>query len=314
MDIAITGSSGLIGSALADRLRKDGHRVRPVVRRPAANADEIRWDPTGGTIETEKLEGVGAVVHLAGAGIGDERWTPERKKEIRESRTIGTGTIARAVADAKVPVLVSGSGVDLYGDRGDEVLSEDSSPGDSFLARVCIDWEGATASAAQAGARVACIRTSMVLTPRGGALTKLLPLFRLGLGGRMGSGRQWWSWISLDDEVDAIRHLLTNDAEGPHNLCAPTPVTNADFAKTLGRVLRRPAVLPVPSFGPRLVVGKELAVTLLEESKRAVPARLESSGYAFAHPTLETALRAQLRSVTTSAACEARRRAGTPRR
>ena len=294
MDIAITGSSGLIGSALAASLRHAGHRVRPVVRRPVANDDEIRWDPTGGTIETEKLEGVRAVVHLAGAGVGDKRWTPERKKEIRESRTIGTGTIARAVADAKVPVLVSGSAVGYYGDRGDEVLTEDSGPGTGFLATLCIDWEAATAPAEASGARVAHIRTGIVLTPKGGALAKLLPLFKLGAGGRMGSGRQWWPWITLEDEVGAITHLLTADAEGPHNLSAPNPATNAELTRALGRVLRRPTVLPVPAFGPRLLLGKELAAALLEDSARVVPARLQSSGYEFAHPDLEPALRALL--------------------
>ena len=294
MDIAITGSSGLIGSALSERLRRDGHRVRPVVRRPASTPEEIQWDPTGGAIETEKLEGVDAVVNLAGAGIGDKRWTPERKKEIRESRTIGTGTIAGAIADAKVPVLISGSAVGFYGNRGDEVLTEDSPPGDGFLATLCIDWEAATAPAERAGARVVHVRTGIVFTPAGGALKKLLPLFKLGIGGRMGSGRQWMPWISLDDEVGAIVHLLTADAEGPHNLCAPNAVTNAELAKTLGRVLRRPAAIPVPSFGPRLVLGKELAASLLEDSAHVVPARLSSSSYEFSHPELEPALRAML--------------------
>ena len=294
MDIAITGSSGLIGSALADHLRSAGHRVRPVVRRAPTSDDEIRWDPTGGTIETSKLEGVDVVVNLAGAGIGDKRWTPERKKEIRESRTIGTGTIARAVADAKVPVLISGSAVGFYGNRGDEVLTEDSAPGEGFLATLCIDWEAATAPAEQAGARVAHIRTGIVFTPEGGALQKLLPLFKLGVGGRMGSGRQWMPWISLDDQVGAIIHLLTADAEGAHNLCAPNAVTNAQLTKVLGKVLRRPTVVPVPSFGPRLLLGKELAASLLEDSAHMVPARLTSSRYEFSHPELEPALRAML--------------------
>jgi len=294
MDIAITGSSGLIGSALSERLRREGHRVRPVVRREPSGPDEIRWDPTGGTIETEKLEGVDAVVNLAGAGIGDKRWTPERKKEIRESRTIGTGTVARAVADAKVPVLVSGSAVGFYGDRGDEVLTEDSPPGDGFLSTLCIDWEAATEPAEAAGTRVAHVRTGIVFTPKGGALAKLLPLFRLGLGGRMGDGTQWWPWISLDDEVGAIVHLLTADVSGPVNLSAPNPVTNAELTKTLGRVLKRPTLLPVPKIGPQLLLGKELAEALLGDSDRMLPRRLEASGYAFAHPTLEPALRALL--------------------
>ena len=294
MDIAITGSSGLIGSALAGSLRQQGHRVRPVVRRAPSGPDEIRWDPTGGTIDTAALEGADAVVHLAGAGIGDRRWTPERKKEIRESRTIGTGVIARAVADAKVPVLVSGSAVGFYGSRGDQLLTEESAPGDGFLATLCIDWEKATTAAEEAGARVAHVRTGIVLTPKGGALAKLLPLFKLGAGGRMGNGRQWWPWITLDDEVGAITHLLTADVAGPVNLCAPHAVTNAELAKTLGRVLGRPTVVPVPAFGPRLLLGKELAAALLEDSAHMVPARLTDSGYAFAHPELEPALRALL--------------------
>lgn len=294
MDIAITGSSGLIGSALAERLRRDGHRVRAVVRRAAAGPDELTWDPDAGTIDTAALEGVDAVVHLAGEGIGEKRWTPEQKKKIRESRTIGTGVIARGVVDAKVPVLLSGSAIGFYGDRDDETLTEESAPGEGFLPQLCVDWEAATAVARQAGTRVAFLRTGIVLTPKGGALQKLLPMFKLGIGGRMGDGKQWWSWISLDDEVGAIVHLLGADVDGPVNLTAPNPTTNADLAKALGRVLHRPAVVPVPAFGPRLLLGKELAASLLEDSARILPTRLTSSGYAFAHPELEPALRSLL--------------------
>jgi uncharacterized protein (TIGR01777 family) len=231
-------------------------------------------------------------VHLAGAGIGDERCTPERKRVLVESRTEGTRLLAEAIAaaDDPPPVLVSGSAIGYYGDRGDELLTEASGPGEDFLAGLCMEWEEATAAAEAAGVRVAHIRTGIVLTRSGGALAKLLPLFRFGLGGRMGSGRQWMSWIDLDDEVGAITFLLGHDVRGPVNLTAPDPVTNAQLAKALGAELNRPAVLPVPAFGPRLVLGRELADSLLFASQRVRPAALEAAGYEFAHPLLAGAL------------------------
>ncbi|HEY5154220.1 MAG TPA: TIGR01777 family oxidoreductase [Acidimicrobiales bacterium] len=297
MDIAVTGSTGLIGTALCRRLEADGDRVIRVVRRRVA-ADEaaIRWDPAAGIIDAASLEGVGAVVHLAGAGIGDKRWSVERKREILESRTKGTALLAATLAglERKPDVLVSGSAIGFYGDRGDEVLTEQSEPGNDFLAEICTAWEAEARPAADAGIRVATIRTGVVLSRDGGALAKLLPLFKVGAGGKFGSGRQWWSWISLDDEIAAIRHLIDHPVSGPVNLTAPNPETNAAFTKVLGRVLGRPSFLAVPAFGPKLLVGGELAEALLFTSAKVLPEALESSGFTFAHPDLESALRSVL--------------------
>jgi uncharacterized protein len=295
MRVAITGSSGLIGSALCARLGDHGHDVTRVVRRVAAPG-EIAWDPQRGELDPADLAGVDAVVNLAGAAIADHRWTDSYKREILDSRTRATTLIARAIADADdgPRVLLSGSGIDVYGDRGDAQVDETSSSGAGFLSDVCEKWEASTAAAESAGVRVAHLRTSMVLSAKGGALRKMLPLYRLGLGGRTGRGKQWVSWISIDDEVGAIEHLLDSDASGPVNLTAPNPATNADFARTLGRVLKRPAILPLPSFAPKLLLGSELVETLLVEGKRVLPSVLEGDGYTFAHPTLETALRAVL--------------------
>ncbi|HEX7443808.1 MAG TPA: TIGR01777 family oxidoreductase [Acidimicrobiales bacterium] len=297
MDVAITGSSGLIGSALGRRLEQDGHRVIRMVRRPVRPGESaIRWDPAAGHLDPVDLEGVTAVVNLAGAGIGDKRWSPERKREILESRTVSTALLATTLAglERRPDVLVSGSAIGFYGDRGDETLTEESGPGDDFLAEICTAWEAETRPATDAGIRVATIRTGIVLSAEGGALPKMLPLFKLGVGGRYGSGRQWWSWITLDDEVSAICHLLDHDISGPVDVTAPEPVTNAAFAKALGKALHRPAALPVPAFGPKLVVGGELAQALLFTSARVLPTVLEASGFAFAHPDLEGALRAVL--------------------
>ncbi|HWH34620.1 MAG TPA: TIGR01777 family oxidoreductase [Acidimicrobiales bacterium] len=296
MDVAVTGASGFIGTALVAALSGAGHGVRRLVRRSPASPEEVGWDPAAGTIDAEGLAGVDAVVHLAGEGIASRRWTDGQKARILESRRAGTRLIAETLAglDPRPAVLVSGSGIDYYGDRGDEELTEDSPPGSGFLPEVCLAWEGATAPAAEAGIRTAVVRTGMVLHPGGGALPRLLPLFKLGLGGRFGSGRQWWPWISLEDEVGAIVHALTTDVSGPVNGVAPQAVTNAQFTRILARVLQRPAVVPVPKFGPGLVVGPELAQALLFDSKRALPTRLLESGYRFAHPTVEEALRAIL--------------------
>jgi uncharacterized protein len=244
MKVAITGSHGLIGSALAASLRAAGNDVVPL--------------PRSGPLD---LTGVDAAVNLAGEPIAAKRWNDEQKRKIRDSRIDITRRVVEAVDRDGVPVLLSGSGVGFYGNRGDEVLTEASGPGDDFLARMAIDWEGAAQAAQRA--RVVLLRTGIVLSPTGGALKKLLPLFKLGLGGRMGSGEQWVSWIALDDHVRAMEHLLTSAVSGPVNLTAPNPVTNAAQAKTIGRVLRRPAVLPTPSFGPKLVLGSELAHELL---------------------------------------------------
>jgi uncharacterized protein (TIGR01777 family) len=295
MRIAITGSSGLIGTALRARLTRDGHEVVPVVRR-AAGSDEIAWDPEAGTLDPAALSGLDAVVHLAGAGIGDRRWTDAYKAEIRDSRTRGTNLLSEAIAACEdgPRILLSGSAIGIYGPRGDEELTETSPLGEGFLADVCRDWEASTGMAEAAGVRVVHLRTGIVLSPEGGALKKQLPLFRLGLGGRFGSGRPWQSWISIDDEVGAIVHLLGSEVRGPVNLTAPAPVTGKDFAATLGAVLKRPAVLPIPAFGPKLLLGGELADSLLFTGQRVLPAVLEADGYQFAHPTLEVALRALL--------------------
>jgi uncharacterized protein len=293
--VAVSGSHGLIGSALQARLADSGHDVVRLVRSAPA-AGEIAWDPQAGRLEPGALADVEAIVNLAGVGIGDHRWTDDYKRQIVESRVRGTTLLAEAIAadDAAPRVLLSASAIDYYGARDDEVLDEASPSGTSFLAGVCRQWEAATAPAESAGARVVHFRTGIVLSRDGGALKKLLRLFKLGLGGRFGSGRQWMSWISIDDEVSAIEHLLTSEVAGPVNLTAPSPVTNADFTKVLGRVLDKPTVVPVPRFGPSLLVGREAAETLLYTGQRVVPRVLRADGFEFAHPDLEPALRAIL--------------------
>ncbi|HET9601571.1 MAG TPA: TIGR01777 family oxidoreductase [Acidimicrobiales bacterium] len=295
MDIVISGASGLIGAALTTALPAAGHRPIALVRRPP-EGDEIRWDPDRGEIDAASLEGIGGVVHLAGAGIGDHRWTDEYKLEILRSRTTGTVLISGTLATLSRPpsVLVSGSAVGYYGDRGDEPVDEASPAGDGFLSEVCVAWEAGTLAVEEAGIRVAHIRSGVVLSAEGGALKKQLPLFKAGAGGKMGSGRQWQSWISIDDEVAAIIHLLDGDTAGPVNLTAPNPVTNAEFTKTLAHVLGRPSFLPVPSFAPKLLLGAELAETLLFTGQRVLPGVLSRSGFQFQHPTLEVALRSVL--------------------
>lgn len=285
----------MIGSALRARLAESGHDVLRLVR-SAPGPGDISWDPQNGRLDAAALADVDAVVNLAGAGIGDHRWTDGYKRQIRESRVRGTTLLSEAIA-ANCPgrrVLLSSSAIDYYGAHDDEVLDESSPSGTTFLAGVCRDWEAATAAAESAGARVVHFRTGLVLSKSGGALKKLLRLFKLGLGGRFGSGRQWMSWISIDDEVRAIEHLLASDVAGPVNLTAPNPVTNADFTKVLGRVLDKPAIVPVPRFGPRLLVGREAAETLLYTGQRVVPGVLQADGFEFTHPELEPALRAIL--------------------
>ena len=297
MKIAISGASGLIGTALARSLRLDGHDVLPLVRRPVAPGEAaVQWDPAAGTIDAAALEGIDGLVNLSGAGIGDKRWTDAYKREVLESRTTSTDLLARTLAGLDQPpgVFVSGSAMGIYGDTGDTAVTEQSPAGNDFLADVCVRWEAAAEPAVAAGIRVTHPRTGIVLSPNGGALAKLLPLFKLGVGGRMGSGRQWWSWISLDDEVGALRWLLDHDVAGPVNLTAPEPVTNAEMTKVLGTVLHRPTIFPVPSFGPKLLLGGELADSLLFTSQRVLPAVLEAEGFPFEHPALEVALRALL--------------------
>lgn len=294
MDVVVSGASGLIGSALCRSLRSDGHRVIELVRRPTdGEPDAVEWDPMGGRLDPAQLEGVDAVVHLAGAGIGDKRWSEARKREVLESRTKGTTLLAEALAslDRKPAVLVSGSAVGYYGHRGDDLVTEDTLPGPTFISRICVEWEAAAEPATAAGIRTALIRTGIVLAPKGGAFGKLIPLFKLGLGGKMGGGREWWSWISLDDEVRAIRFLIDNEVHGPVNLTAPNPARNVDITRALGEVLHRPTFLTVPSFGPKLLLGSELADSLLFMSQRVSPTVLLGHGFEFQHPQLEGALR-----------------------
>ena len=297
MQIGITGASGLIGNALGEHLRAAGHTVVPIVRRQAGDG-EIGWDPSAGRLAPADLIALDAVVHLAGAGIGDHRWTDDYKRTVMRSRVDGTTLLADVLSElgADGPrVLLSGSAIGFYGDRGDEIVDEHSDSGDGFLAEVCRAWESGTRAAADAGVRVAHLRTGIVLSREGGALAKMLPLFKFGVGGRFGSGDQWMSWISITDEVRAITHLLTADIEGPVNLTAPNPVRNREFAEVLGDVLHRPSFLPVPEFGPKLLLGAELADALLFEGQRVDSAVLgRDENFSFAHPDLATALRAVL--------------------
>lgn len=293
MDIAITGSHGFIGTALTGALTDRGHRVLPVSRSAAAGQG-ITWDPTAGRIDADRLEGVDAVVHLAGEGIASRPWSEEQRARIEWSRSEGTDLLARTLAalDRKPSVLVSGSAIGYYGDRGDEVLRETSAPGDDFLAHVCIDWEAATEPARAAGIRVATIRTGIVLDASGGALAKQLLPFKLGLGAKAGDGRQWMSWISLADEVAAIVHLLETDgAAGPFNLTAPEPVTNAAFTDAVGEALHRPTFLTIPRAVRHVPFGVgDLAHSLLFCSQRVLPEALESTGFEFRHRQLPEAL------------------------
>jgi hypothetical protein len=294
MDVAVTGSHGLIGTALCSALAAAGHHPIRVVRSGARGPDTIAWDPAAGTIDAGAFEGVDAVVNLAGAGIGDKRWTDERKQVILESRTRGTRLLAGTISTLRKPpsVFVSGSAVGYYGNRGDEELTEVSVPGDDFVAHVCTEWEAATALATVSGIRVVTIRTGLVLAKHGGVLKRLLLPFRLGLGGKTGSGTQYMSWVTLDDEVAAIVYALTTpELTGAANVTAPTPVTNTEFAETLGRVLHRPVVLPTPLLPLRAVYGDELVRALLVDGQRVLPARLEATGFRFGSTELEPALR-----------------------
>ena len=292
MDVAISGANGLIGSALSKSLRADGHRVLRFSRGGVTGVDTIGWDPETGRIDAPALEGVDAVVHLAGEGIGEHRWTDEQKRKIRESRVRGTATIAGAIAsrERRPRVLVSGSAIGYYGNRGDEVLTEESAPGDDYLAQVCVAWEAETAIVAEAGVRTVLTRTGFVLDAHGGALARMLLPFKLGVGGRQGPGTQWMSWIALVDEVGAIRHAIEHDTvRGPVNAVAPNPVTNAEFAHTLGAALHRPTVLPTPLLPLKLRFGGELVESLLLFSQRVSSEKLAASGYEFTCSSLDAA-------------------------
>jgi uncharacterized protein (TIGR01777 family) len=294
MRIGITGTSGFIGSALVPALRADGHDVVRFVRGAAAGADERPWDPSARRLDPAHVADLDAVVHLAGAGVADRRWTEQRKAVVLGSRVDGTTAVAQAMAAAQGPrVLLSSSAIGWYGDTGDQLTDETGPTGQGFLAEVCRQWEAATAPAQQAGLRVAHLRTGIVLGD-GGALAPQVRVFKLGLGARLGSGRQWVSWISLQDEVAAIRHLLTADVEGPVNLVGPAPVTNRDFTKALGRALHRPTLpVPVPPFALRALLG-DFADEGVLTGQRLAPAVLERSGFAFAHRDVGTALAASV--------------------
>ncbi len=289
--VAITGASGLIGSALSEALRRDRIEVRHLVRRQPAGPHEISWNP-GTPLDPAALDGVTAVVHLAGAGVGDHRWTESYKRTIRESRVLGTTTIARAVAGMADPVqvMVSASAIGYYGDTGATDVDESSPSGTGFLADVVREWEAAADPARQAGIRVAHPRTGLVVSSRGGAWQRMMPLFRAGVGGRLGSGQQYWSWISLRDTVAALRFLIDGSLAGPVNLTAPNPVTNAAVTEAMGEVLRRPTILPVPAFALRAVLGEFSSEVL--GSAKVLPARLLESGFPWQDTTIADAIRA----------------------
>ncbi len=293
--IVVTGSTGFIGTAVVRAIEQRGDDV--VRLRRGAGATGPVWDPDAGTISDDAFDGADALIHLAGEGIGEKKWTPEQKRRILESREKGTTLIARALAAraTKPAVLVSGSAIGYYGDRGDEVLDETSSSGADYLAEVCRQWEASTQPAADAGIRVVTTRTGIVLGPSGGVLKRLLTPFRLGLGGRVASGKQWMSWITLDDVVGAILHAVDHESiRGPVNLTAPNPATNAELTAALGKVLHRPTVLPTPLLPLKVIYGSELVAALLVGGQRVMPKRLLDDGYAFAHTDLEPALRDML--------------------
>lgn len=292
MDVLVSGSTGLIGSALVSALQEGGHRVRRLTRSGGSSEDVVRWDPSAGEIDASRIEGVDGVVHLAGENIVG-RWTDAKKARIRDSRVRGTRLLAETLARLPTPpgVMVSASATGYYGDRGNELLSEESAPGDSFLAGVGQEWEAAADPARDAGVRVVHPRFGIVLSTEGGALGTTLPIFKLGVGGKIGSGRQYWSWIAIDDVVGAILHVLTEDSlEGPVNVTVPDPPTNAEYTRVLGRVLGRPTVFPLPAPAARIMLG-QLADELLLASQRIEPARLKETGYSYRYPELEGALR-----------------------
>lgn len=292
MDVLVSGSTGLIGSALVSALQEGGHRVRRLTRSGGSSEDVVRWDPSAGEIDASRIEGVDGVVHLAGENIVG-RWTDAKKARIRDSRVRGTRLLAETLARLPTPpgVMVSASATGYYGDRGNELLSEESAPGDSFLAGVGQEWEAAADPARDAGVRVVHPRFGIVLSTEGGALGTTLPIFKLGAGGKIGSGRQYWSWIAIDDVVGAILHVLTEDSlEGPVNVTVPDPPTNAEYTRVLGRVLGRPTVFPLPAPAARIMLG-QLADELLLASQRIEPAKLKETGYSYRYPELEGALR-----------------------
>ncbi len=284
--IAITGASGLIGNALVGYLKSQGHTVQRLVRRAAVSSEEITWDPIAGTVDLEALAGVDAVIHLAGAGVSDKRWTKKYKSEILNSRLLGTTTIAKAVAIVKPQVFISASAIGWYGESGNRAVVESDRVGDDFLATVCREWESAADLAGDV--RTVKLRTGLVLDPTGGALGKMLPLFRFGLGGKLSNGKQWWSWITLHDQIRAIAFLLESKVSGPVNLTSPNPVTNSEFTAGLARAMHRPALFPVPAIALKIALGGFSAEVL--GSKKVMPQVLTEAGFTFDYPHISSAL------------------------
>jgi uncharacterized protein (TIGR01777 family) len=284
--IAVTGASGLIGTALVGYLKSQGHTVQRLVRRAAVSSEEITWDPIAGTVDLEALAGVDAVIHLAGAGVSDKRWTKKYKSEILNSRLLGTTTIAKAVAVVKPQVFISASAIGWYGESGNRAVIESDRVGDDFLAAVCREWESAADLAGDV--RTVKLRTGLVLDPTGGALGKMLPLFRFGLGGKLSNGKQWWSWITLHDQIRAIAFLLENKVSGPVNMTSPNPVTNSEFTAGLARAMHRPALFPVPAFALKIVLGGFSSEVL--GSKKVMPQVLTEAGFTFDYPHISSAL------------------------
>lgn len=290
MRVVVSGASGLIGRALVTQLQAQGHSVTRLVRRAPKQADELAWDPKSGEFDPATWIDVDAVINLSGAGVGDKRWTSSYKKEILTSRTETTHHLATAIAalQDKPSVFINASAIGWYGETGDRAVDESDKPGDDFLANVCLQWEAAAEPAMAAGVRTVFLRTGLVMDPHGGALARMIPLFKAGLGGKLGNGKQWWSWITLRDEIRAIMHLLTNDISGPINLVSPNPATNAEFTAALARALRRPALLPVPGFALKIVLGGFSTEVL--GSKKILPTALMESGFTFSDPHLLPAL------------------------
>lgn len=305
MRILISGAKGFIGAPLSEALKRKGHEIVPLTRsHPGPGENSVHWHPVSGVLESSQIEGFDAIVHLAGENIASGRWTEAKKASLRDSRVRGTHTLCAAIEKLANPpkVLASASAIGYYGDRADEALTEESTPGTGFLPELCRDWEEATAPAADRGVRVANMRIGVVLDPAGGALQKMLLPFKLGGGGIVGSGKQYWSWITRADVVGAIEHILdTQTLRGPVNLVAPQPATNYEFTKALGKVLHRPTLLPMPAFAARLMLG-QMADALLLASARVLPRKLEATGYTFQHPRLDVALPAVLAKPTADAA------------
>ena len=284
--IAVTGASGLIGSALVGHLKSQGHSVQRLVRRTPISSDEVQWDPQTGFVDLEPLNGVNAVIHLAGAGVGDRRWNKKYKAEILNSRLLGTTAIAAAVAELKPQVFISASAIGWYGESGNRAVVETDRYGDDFLATVCREWEAAADLSGDV--RTVKLRTGLVLDPTGGALGKMLPLFRFGLGGKLGSGKQWWSWITLHDQIRAIVFALENPISGPINLTTPNPVTNQEFTSALARAMHRPALFPAPAFALKIALGGFSSEVL--GSKKVIPQALQDAGFVWDYPHISEAL------------------------